>query len=222
VIAPDAAAPPRRSWREAFAAPPARERGAPSGMSKDELNHIIKRIDDRERVLALWAAGLGAVVGVVLTIAAFHLNPPVHHKNHEADSLILDYGIARVVLSALVVLSTWKRRRSFVAFALLLLGTAMGNFLFALPFWALALWMIFRVMKWQKELAATNRGQAQTRTEGGTASRPTAGTGRAGGAEAAPARSLRGRRVKRPEPAGPTRSKRYTPPRTVRPRPPGS
>jgi len=220
VIAPDGAPAPRRSWRDAFAAPQGRERAAPSGMTQDELNHVIKRIDDRERVLALWAAVLGVLVGVVLTIAAFHLNPPVHHKNHEAGSVILDYGIARVVLAALVGVAIWKRRRSFVAFALLLLGTAMGNFLFALPFWALALWMIFRVMKWQRELAAMTRGEARARTEGGT-SRPT-GAARSAAAERAGARPPRGRRAKKPEPAGPTRSKRYTPPRTVRPRPPGS
>jgi hypothetical protein len=98
--------------------------------------------------------------------------------------------------------------------------------LFALPFWALGIWMIFRVLKWQKELATMTGGQARTRAAAAT--RPAAGTRgssvearRAARTERMNARAAgRKRPKKQPEPAGPPKSKRYTPPQTERPKPP--
>jgi hypothetical protein len=206
------------------------QRGTPSGMSKEELTEIIKRLDDRERFLALVSAPLGIVVGLLLTIGAIHFNPPVHHKNHVSTGFILFEGGARVVLAGILVLATVTRRRSFVAFALLFLGTSMG-FPFALPFWALGIWLIFRVFKWQRELTAITGPVARSRPE----PRPRGGGSDAAArrrAEVEARRRARAERVsarsggrgarnkKAPEPAGPPPSKRYTPPKTIRPKPP--
>ncbi len=204
-------------------------------MNKEELTHIIKRIDDRERVIAFGSAAIGLGVGIALTIAAIHFNTP-HSKNHTSTGFIIFEGAARVVLAAVVVLAAWYRRRSFVAFALLFLGTSMGG-IFALPFWAVGIWLIFRVLKWQKELAALTGGQTRpARGEAGaiqghrsepqpsrrrhprTRGRRSAPTG--------PGRTLAqrgagGRRGKKlPEPTGPAANKRYTPPKPTRSRPP--
>jgi hypothetical protein len=236
VVTPDAVLAPASvsgRLRDAFMKPPAprRERGAPSGMTKDELTHIIKRLDDRERVMAFVSAPVGVVVGVLLTIGALHFNPPLHHKGHESGGLIVFEGGARVLLSAIVALAAWTRRRSFVAFALLFLGTSMA-FPFALPFWALGVWLIFRVFKWQKELG-TMTGRQAARTRPATSARPRSDPA-ARGREAAEARrqaraerlrtrTAGGRRAKKqPEPTGPPPSKRYTPPKPGRPRPPAS
>ncbi len=232
VLAPGDGSPTRSRMRDAFMKPPEPrpQRGAPSGMDKDELTQIIKRVDDREQVLAYSSAALGVVVGVALTIGAVHFNPPVHHKNHESTGFILFDGGARVVLAAVVVLAAWNRRRSFVAFALLFLGTTMG-FPFALPFWALGVWMIFRVLKWQRELAALTGGPTRTRAQPAarTRTRPqpaargrdAAEARRRARAERMSARGAGGRRAKKqPEPAGPPPNKRYTPPKPPRPRPP--
>ena len=101
-------------------------------MTSEEITHRIKRLDDRERFLALTAAPLGVLVGVLLTVFAIHLNPPLrlHGKlnpKHVSDSLILLEGGARVLLSGIVVAAALTRRRSFVGFALLFLGTSMGS-----------------------------------------------------------------------------------------------
>jgi hypothetical protein len=224
VLAPDGpAAAPRRSWRDAFTGPPKapRERSASSGMSREELNHIIKRIDDREKTYALWAAALGFVLDIVITVKTLVDNPPLHHKGHSDTTMIVVYGAVGLVLACVVALATWKRRRSFVAFSLLFLGTTMG-FPLALAFWALALWMIFRVMKWQKELAALTKGQAPRRAEARGSTRPVSGAARTTPPTATPVRTRGRRNAKQPEPAGPSQSKRYTPPNTVRPRLPGS
>jgi hypothetical protein len=216
-----ATATPQGKLRDAFLKPsgPRPARGAPSGMSKEELDHVIKRIDDRERLLAFSSAGLGVVVGVILTIAAVHYYGPVHAKDHESTGFILFEGAARLVLAAVVVLAAWKRRRSFVAFALLFLGTSLG-FPFALPFWALGVWMIFRVLKWQRELAAMTGTTARTRPAPAAKGRDAAEARRKARNDRMAQRTAGGRRKKKePEPTGPPPNKRYTPPKPPRPRP---
>jgi len=202
-------------------------------MTPEEITHRIKRLDDRERFLALTAAPIGVAVGTLLTVFALHLNPAlrVHGKlnpKHVSDSLILLEGGVRIVLSAVVVACALTRRRSLVGFSLLFLGTAMGSPLFALPFWALGGYLIWRVFKYQKVLTARRAAARGTRAApGGRApggGRVPASPGAAGRAGAAAARQRvqsggrRGR--KEPAPSGPTPSKRYTPPRPTRPRPP--
>jgi hypothetical protein len=243
--------------RDALLKPgPATNRARPTEvlaeMSREEIAHRIKKLDDRERLLALCAAPLGAVVGILLTAITIHANPAVHQKNHVAESTILFEGGARILLSGLVALAAMSRRRSLVGFALLFLGTSMGSPLFALPFWGLGGYLIWRVFKYQRVLtarggaSARSRGGASARSRGGASARSRGGasarsgggaSGRSGSAGRVPAnpraaaragaasardraQSPRQRGRKQPAPTGPTPSKRYTPPKPVRPRPP--
>jgi len=203
-------------------------------MTREEITHRIKRLDDRERFLALTSAPIGVVVGVVLTAFTLHLNPAatIHGKlnpKHVSESLILLEGGARVLLSGIVAAASLTRRRSFVGFALLFLGTSMGSPLFALPFWVLGGYLIWRVFKYQRVLTArgatarrTTRATPEARAPGGK--RVPANPRQAGRAGAAAARervqTSRRRGRKEPAPTGPSPSKRYTPPRPTRPRPP--
>lgn len=222
VLEPGDGPAPRGRLRGALTQPPGprKARGAPSGMSKEELTHVIKRIDDREQLLAYSSAVLGVVVGIGLTIALVHLNPPLHKKNHESTGYLELVGVVRVAVAGVVALAAWKRRRSFVAFALLILGTSMTpDALFALPFWALGIWMIFRVLKWQKELATLSGGPARGRPAPAARGRDAADARRRARTERLQARTAGGRRGKKqPEPTGPPQNKRYTPPKPPRPR----
>ena len=96
-------------------------------LTDDEITYRIKKLDDRERFLVLFAGPLGAVVGIVLTILTFHLNPKGGKTNHETGSIILLEGGVRVVLGAAVTGIAFTRRRSLIGFSLLFLGTAMGS-----------------------------------------------------------------------------------------------
>jgi hypothetical protein len=171
----------------------------------------------------------------LLTVFALHLNPAlkIHGKinpKHVSDSLILLEGGARLLLAGIVVAAALSRRRSFVGFALLFLGTAMGSPLFALPFWVLGGYLIWRVFKYQRVLTAKGAGARGAGARGTTPGRATSSgrvpaspraAGRAGATaarERVQANRRRGR--KEPAPTGPTPSKRYTPPRPTRPRPP--
>jgi hypothetical protein len=210
-------------------------------MTREEITHRIKRLDDRERFLALTSAPIGIAVGILLTAFAIHLNPHTRvdgklNPKHVSDSLILLEGGVRIVLSGVVVVCALTRRRSLVGFSLLFLGTAMGSPLFALPFWVLGGYLIWRVFKYQRVLTAkgaaargttradTGRGTGRAATSGGgrVPANPRA-AGRAGAAAARERAQTRGRRGrKEPAPTGPTPSKRYTPPRPTRPRPPAA
>ncbi len=199
-------------------------RGKTSGLTKEELTHAIKRIDDRERLLAILSAPIGVVVGALLTVLAVHFNPPLHHKNHLTFVTIVVFeGGARVLLAGVVLAAAYTRRRSFVGFALLFLGTSLG-LPFALPFWALGAWLIWRVFKYQRELTALGGSVARPRkTAAGRDSTrgSTRGTNRpATLAEARAAGAARSRRKKQLPTTGPPPSKRYTPPRPTRPKPP--
>ncbi len=137
------------------------------------------------------------VVGILLTIGRHALQPAAARKGHESTGFILFEGGARVLLSAIVVLAAWNRRRSFVAFALLFLGTSMG-FPFALPFWALGVWMIFRVLKWQRELAAMTGSDRSRHARPRTRRTRGPGTRRGRGAPAGPGRTDGGSHRRRP------------------------
>jgi hypothetical protein len=224
VLEPGDGPAPRGRLRGALTQPPGprKARGAPSGMSKEELTHVIKRIDDREQLLAYSSAVLGVVVGIGLTIALVHLNPPLHKKNHESTGYLELVGVVRVAVAGVVALAAWKRRRSFVAFALLILGTSMTpDALFAFPSGLSAIWMIFRVLKWQKELAALTAEARPARPGAGRPGRDAAEARRRARAERLRRARPGGRRAKKqPEPTGPPQNKRYTPPGQARPRPP--
>lgn len=188
-------------------------------MSNDELTHAIKRIDDRERLFTIVSGPLGAAIGIALTVAAIHTNPAVGHKGHVANSTIWFEGGARVVFGAAVLGLAFTRRRSLIAFGLGFLGLTVLPF--GVAFIGLAIWMLFRVSKYQKTLTA--RGVGPQRTRAAQSPRAAARSGAADARDRASARSAaardRGRGRKQPQLTGPAPSRRYTPPKPTRPRP---
>ncbi len=189
-------------------------------MTREEIAHRIKRLDDRERFLALSSAPLGVAVGVALTVITVHLNPAVGHAKHEAVSTIYIEGAARILLSGVVVAAAMTRRRSFVGFALLFLGTSMGcTAVRAALLGARGLPDLARVQvpegpdRQGRDLG--EGGWARGRTSVGRVPANPRAAGRAGAAAARQPRTRPrvGAAARRPAPTGPTPSKRYTPPR---------
>ena len=230
---PDASAEPGESGTASRKSPAATgpvRRGKSSGLTAPELTHAIKRLDDRERFLAMTSVPIGIAVVIVLTTLQVHFNPAVNHKGHlPASTIIFLEGGVRLLLCGVVLGAAYTRRRSFVGFALLFLGTSL-ELPFALPFWGLGGWLIWRVFKYQRELAALNpraRGAAGNRSSGRGSAAATTRTAKAKSAdrprtmaEARAAGAARNRRKKQPVVPGPPPSKRYTPPKPVRPKPP--
>lgn len=185
--------------------PPGQKANPYADMSVAELRTSMKRLDDRERLFPLFVGPLVAALDLVLTTVAIHDNPPLHHKGHTDPGTILAVGIGSAVIAGLVVVAAMLRRRSFTIFALLFSGYG-GGLTTMLPAWIVAGWLFIRFNRMQKALVAKTGGPANAR------------------AAAAKARAERRSRRSGKEPppaAGPSASKRYTPPKPIRARPNG-
>ncbi len=191
---------------------------APSGMTKEELVVAIKQVDDRERRYGMYLAPVGAVLGIILAVYELHTNPAAGHKHHLSSSTILWVAVAPILLSVVVFLAAMSRRRSFLGFSLLFLGLTLTSFgaIFALPFWFVGGWIVFRAFKWQKELAAMGGGKG--RAAAGSRVAPDRRDPKARGRVGATERTSK--KKKQPTAKGPEPSKRYTPPKPTRPKPP--
>lgn len=175
-----------------------------ANMSVAELRHAMKYLDDRERALPMLIGPLLVVLDLVLTVVALHDNPAVHAKGHADPTSIVVVGIGSAVVAGLVLVSALIRRRSFTIFALLFSGYG-GGLVTLLPAWVLAGWLFIRFNRIQKALVAKQGGPAAAR--------------QAAAKDRSDRRSGGGRRrttKEPPPPAGPSASKRYTPPKPTR------
>jgi hypothetical protein len=179
----------------------------------------IRGLDERERLLGFVAAGMAAILWLIVTVPSL-VSPPKHPKPHQLDSTqVAIYLLVGLVLAGLILVATIVRRRAFLGFAVLFTGASFGgDILLALPFWALGGWLLWRAFGVQRAAsaqrlaAARERAQAGGARDGSTGSRPgwrkwastpeRAGTlgGSTWQAESGPRRP-------------PTPSKRYTPPK---------
>jgi hypothetical protein len=212
----------RRSAESGDEHPTRQRKGkSPSGMSKEELEYSIKRIDDRERLMGMLMAPLGLGIATFLLINA----PPMtahRAKGQLSHATLVTLGVSALIISVVVFVAALTRRRSFLGFSLVFLGLPVG-FPLLVPFWIVGGWMILRAYRWQRELGALGggpaaRGRATTSSKqngDGRRASPKTSDSRSGG-------SARRRRADRkaPTPKGPDASKRYTPPKPTRPRPP--
>jgi hypothetical protein len=174
-------------------------------MPTSQLTSLMRKLDDKERMIAFGAAPLGAVLAIVLTVITLSHNPALHHKGHESAGIIIADGGVGVAFALFVLVMAWFRRRSLTAFALLFLGYSLGLIGIGIPFLFLGGYLLFRAWKVQKVL--TSRGvstRPQRRTPDRTQRDP---------------KSRRDSQAKTTS-ARPTASKRYTPPKPPPKRPP--
>lgn len=199
----------------------------------DQLRRAMKYLDDRERRLAITAGPLLIGLNIALTFVTLHNNHKYINgklnKVYESPSTILALGIGSAVVAVIVVVSAVVRRRSFTIFSLLFAGYG-GGPITLLPAWGLAGWLFIRFNRMQKTLRATEGGASRP-ARGRAGSRSASGRGRVpanprvaarAGAAAGRDRVAARRRGKEPATPGPTPSKRYTPPKPPRPRPPAA
>ncbi len=170
----------------------------------------IDRLDDRERRLSFLAAGLAALFGIIV-YAAETSNPHFRlAKNQLTPQTTLILGLAA---GALLLVATLVGRRAPVGFVALFTFLAFGTqYLLGVPFLALAVWLLYRSFKVQRELAAEARA-ARSETAPSRAS-TSAGSGRS--ASRAPSTPKGSRSKGAGARAG---NKRYTPKRPTPPPP---
>lgn len=217
VVRPDAVSSPAPTTgsrlRDALLKPPPASSGPRAGAARanpyadesvEELRRKMKYLDDRERQIALFVGPLMAALDIAIMLVGLHGNP-AHGKSHVSPTNYYTLGIGSAVLALVVVIAAYFRRRSFTIFALLFSGYG-GGLVTMLPAWAAAGWLFVRFNKMQRALTAKTGGPPGR--QGANRQRPAA--------RGTDARRPRAKR-KAPEPAGPARNKRYTPPKPLEP-----
>lgn len=195
-----------------------RRRPSTAASSARSTRWAIDRLDERERRFSFVASGGAAVLGIVLYLvensAHFH-----RQKNQLSPQTVMVIGL---VGGALLLGATLLGRRAPVGFVALFIGLLFSNstLFLALPFLALAFWILYRSYKVQREASAEARAAraesasarpATTRPRGGARSRDAQ---RSQGARAPATKKNRSGRAGQPE-----ANKRYTPKRPPPPAP---
>jgi hypothetical protein len=166
----------------------------------------IDRLDERERRFSFAAAGLAAVCGIAVYIAETS-NP--HFRLAKGQLTPQTTLVLGLVAAGLLLVTTFIGRRALVGFMALFTFLALGTqYFLGVPFLALAIWLLYRSFKIQREASAAARAaRAESSSARAAPSRP-AGRSPSSG---------RGSRSK--PTSGPDPNKRYTPKRPSPPAP---
>ena len=153
---------------------------------------MMRKLDDRERLVALAGAGLGVVIALVMLVAGLFASPP-----------ILWAGVA-VVMAGFLAMMANRRARPWTGAGLFLLAFGpWGQYaIVGAPFLAAGMWIWFRGRPSAEEIEERRRARDAKIAERRAAR--TSARGRQAGAEAASGSG-------RPRPEA---SKRYTPPKS--------
>ena len=174
---------------------------------------IVERLDDRERRLCFTASGLAVVAGIAIYVVEHENSHFRHTKGQLTPETTLVIGF---VVGALLLGATLIGRRAPVGFVSLFAFLAFGTQYFAgIPFLVLAVWLLVRSYKFQKEAAATRKAaMAEGTSPGRSGTRRSSSGPKGSGAARSPSK---GTSSKGPSMA--EANKRYTPKRPA-PAPP--
>jgi hypothetical protein len=142
------------------------------GQSSFSTKWAIDRLDEREKRFSFAAAGGAALFGVIIYLAETQNHNFRLAKGQITPQTTLIVGL---VAAGLLIAATILGRRAPAGFVALFTGAAFGgSFLFlGLPFFALAVWLLYRSYKIQRETAGKIReARAAPRTRSSSGSRP--------------------------------------------------
>jgi hypothetical protein len=189
---------------------------SPTSSRKSDVSTkwAVDRLDGRERRISFAAAGAAVLFGVTIYISETHDKKFHLAKNQLTPEWTLILGIAA---GALLLGATVLGRRAPVGFVALFAGAMFtgSSIIFGLPFIAVALWILYRSYKVQKEMSANVRA---ARAESRSQSANTRASSMSSRGTAAAARGAKGA-AKAKGPALPEGNKRYTPKRPPPPPP---
>jgi hypothetical protein len=188
----------------------------PSARSDRSTRWAIDRLEDREKRFSFAAAGGAVVFGIVVYL--IESSPHFHRvKGQLSPQTLLVVGL---VGGALLLGATLLGRRAPVGFVALFLGLMFSSatLFLALPFLALAIWILYHSYKIQREASAEARAARAEAKES-----PRSGAARSGAARSTRVSSRSGpappKKRRAGGPARPEANKRYTPKRPPPPAP---
>jgi hypothetical protein len=188
----------------------------PARKSDVSAKWAVDRLDGRERRISFAAAGAAVLFGVTIYISETHDKNFHLAKNQLAPEWTLILGIAA---GALLLGATFLGRRAPVGFVALFAGAMFtgSSIVFGLPFIAVALWILYRSYKVQKEMSASVRAaRAESRAQN---PRATSASARGAAAQNRGAKGAAKGATKAKGPAMPEGNKRFTPKRPPPPAP---
>ena len=185
--------------------------GKSTGTNHRRLDSTVKqavnRLNDKERRYGFIASVVAAILWLLLTVPLL-IHPAKPHKGQLGTEGIAIYMVVGLLLAGIIFFASWIKRRALLGFAVLFTGFSFGgDLLFAIPFYALGAWLIWRAMKVQREAQAAMEaaGFARGRT---TRTREPLFSRSSKRAERQQAKASATRTI-------PAASKRYTPPRSA-------
>jgi hypothetical protein len=186
--------------------------GTRPGATPRSTKRAIERLDDRERWICFAAAGLAGLAGVLIYVVE---TQNTHFRLRKGELTPQTSLIIGLVTGALLLVATLIGRRAPVGFVALFTFLGFGTQYFAgIPFLVLAVWLLVRSYKFQKDAAATRRA-ALAENPSSSPSRARGSTARAAPGKTAP----KGPTNAKKGPAAPEANKRYTPKRPPPPVP---
>ncbi len=186
------------------------------GQSSVSTKWAIDRLDPREKRFSFVAAG-----GAALFATIIYLVETQNHNFRLAKGQITPQTtlVVGLIAAGLLIATTMLGRRAPVGFVALFTGAAFGgSYLFlGLPFFVLAIWLLYRSYKLQKETTARLReAGGSPRARPSPAARSTAARS---SAPSRPTTVAEARRARSKKSAAPVGNKRYTPKRPTPPPP---
>jgi hypothetical protein len=184
------------------------EDGEPDRIPSERRKEVMRSLDAQEVKLAFGAFTLGTIAGIAIPayiLATDKVTKAGKHSVAVAPDAALLGGVI-IVLCVLGLVALWKRKRTFVSFALFLIGFAFTLFIGLIGFVFILVggWLMlraWRINRYGTTNAKLIRQEAASRPRGKAAASAAKGTSTGKGkASAQPG----GRRP-------PTASKRYTP-----------
>jgi hypothetical protein len=189
-------------------APKPGEDGEPDRIPAERRKDVMRSLDPQEVKLAFGAFTLATIAGIAIPayiLATDRITKAGKHSIAVAPDAALLGGVI-IVLCILGFITLWKRKRTFVSFALFLIGFAFTLFIGLIGFVFILVggWLMLRA--WRMNRYGTTDAKA-IRQE--VASRP---RGKAAASTAKGARTSKGKTSSQPGVRKqPTASKRYTP-----------
>lgn len=176
----------------------------------------VERLDDRERWICFAASALAVITGLLIYLVE---TENTHFRLRKGELTPQTSLIIGLVTGALLLVATLIGRRAPVGFVSLFVFLAFGTQYFSgIPFLVLAVWLLYRSYKFQKDAAASRRAAMAEGTPG-PSSRGRGSTSRApAGSASARARTAPKGATKK-GPVTPEANKRFTPKRPPPPPP---
>jgi hypothetical protein len=192
-----------RSSTQRLTGTPRSKNGAP--LSDRDAKRAIYQLNDRERLFSFASAVVAAGFGIAIYVSE---TSNKHFRLAKGELTPQTMLLVGIVAAVLLLVATLVGRRALVGFMVFFAGAGFStnSFVLALPFWALAFWLLYRSSRIQRQRTQELRAERAANPRSGTRG----GTGRASGSGSGSRKSKAGSTTgpKRPE-----ANKRYTPPR---------